>query len=932
MPPSHTLPAQLNTIIGRTQEIVAASTLLRCSDVRLLTLLGPGGVGKTRLGLAIAKEVDPHFRDGVFFVSLAALREPQLVLSAIAQAIGVEEVVDHPLTERLQDYLSNKQLLLLLDNFEHVLEAGFQVAELLAAAPNLKVLVTSREILHLYGEHEFEVLPLALPQLSQQTHNIPSSAAMTLFVQRAQATKPSFVLSQGNAQAVAEICIQLDGLPLAIELAAARIKLMTAQDILVRLQSRLNFLTGGPRNLPIRQQTLRNTLDWSYQLLTEEEQCFFRRLGVLVGTWTLAAAEAISGIQTGEVTAMALTLLTSLVDKSFVRVIAESDGETRFTLLETLREYALDCLTKNNDEEIATRRQHAQFYLRLVEEGEYYLFRKEQRQWLERLDQEAANMWAALRWIIAYKEVVLGLRFAGALIGYLNFRSSLSEGRNWFEEMLAIDEVAQPKAMRVKVLYGAGVIASMHSQLSLAYLRLHECNTLASETGSKREQALALGMLATLELQQGNFVAARNYVEVGYQIVRDMDNAWLRGIFHSIYGKVESQQSRFIEAQVRFRVSLMLLREVGDLRNEADVFTHLGGIMRQQGKLKTAHFFYSRSLTLLQAVGDSWSQAACLNGMGDILRLQGEYAEAQAQFEACLALATRLGNKQEKATALAGLGQLALYRNDRQQASRSLKESLHLTKEIAYTPGMVLLFLALGDLERSRDNSLMAAEAYYKQCLTLTRTMNDKVNMIGALFGLGEVARLQQDTVQACLLLKQSLQLSWELNDRLGLATSLETFAWLCIQMGLPERATQFLGTTEALRDSLQIPLAPTLHVEHERAVATLHDALGEIAFNESWAYGRSMTLKLALSMVARIPIPAGQVSSQKKRTYPAELTAREVDVLRLVAAGLPDARIAEQLVISPRTVNTHLRSIYAKIGVSSRSAATRFAFEHSIV
>ncbi len=923
-----TLPSQLNTIIGRTQEIAAASTLLLCDDVRLLTLLGPGGVGKTRLGLAIAKEVAEHFRDGVFFVSLAALREPQLVLPTLAHTIGVEEVVDTPLAERLQDYLSNKHMLLLLDNFEHVLEAGSQVAELLAIAPHLKVLVTSREILHLYGEHEFEVPPLALPQLLPQGQNITSTAAMTLFVQRAQAIKPSFVLTQENARAVAEICIQLDGLPLAIELAAARIKLMTAQDILVRLQSRLNFLTGGPRNLPVRQQTLRNTLDWSYHLLTEEEQRFFRRLSVLVGTWTLAAAEAITDVETGDT---ALTLLTSLVDKSFVRVV-ESSGETRFTLLETLREYALDCLTKNNDEELVARKQHAQFYLHLVEEGERYLFRSEQRQWLERLDHEAVNIWAALAWIIAQREVVLGLRFTAALIGYLNFRSSLSEGRNWFEEVLAIDEAAQPKLLRAKVLYGAGVIASMHGELTQASMRLHECHALACEIGSEREQAFVLGMLATLEMQQGNYDAARKYVDAGYQIAKDMDNAWLRGIFHSIYGKVESKQSRFIEAQVRFRVSLMLLREVGDLRNEADVFTHLGGIMRQQGKLKTALFFYTRSLSLLQEVGDLWSQAACLNGIGDILRLQGEYTEAQKRFEACLALATQLGNKQERATALAGLGQLVLYRSNISQASHYLKESLHLTKEIAYTPGMVLLFLALGDLERFRDNGLMAAEAYYKQCLTLTRAMNDRVNMTAALFGLGEVARLQQDTVQACTLLKQSVQLSWELNDRLGLATSLETFAWLCIQMRLPERATQFLGTTEALRDSLQIPIAPTLYDEHERVITTLHDKLGEVAFNESWAYGRSMTLKLALSMVARIPIPTEQASTQEKHTYPAGLTVREVDVLRLVAAGLPDARIAEQLVISPRTVNTHLRSIYAKIGVSSRSAATRFALEQHLV
>jgi ATP/maltotriose-dependent transcriptional regulator MalT len=286
-----------------------------------------------------------------------------------------------------------------------------------------------------------------------------------------------------------------------------------------------------------------------------------------------------------------------------------------------------------------------------------------------------------------------------------------------------------------------------------------------------------------------------------------------------------------------------------------------------------------------------------------------------------------------RAVALTGLGQIALYRGEMKLAARYMKESLRLLREFEHTPSLIFLLLGLGDLERSQGHG-EAAIAYYEQCLALTRTANDKVSMAGALFGLGDVAREQQKYARACMLLKQSIQLAWDVGDRLGMVATLETFAWLSRQIGLPERAAQFLGTVEGLRDWLQIPLPPTFHTNHEHEVAVLRNELGESLFHELWAYGRTMTLKLALSMVARISVPeqSDTPTGKEAPTYPAGLTAREVDVLRLVAAGLPDARIAEQLVISPRTVNTHLRSIYAKLGVSSRSAATRFAFEQNLV
>jgi predicted ATPase/class 3 adenylate cyclase len=462
-PPLETLDARLNNLptqptplVGREREVSEVSDLLRRADVRLLTLTGTGGTGKTRVALQSAAELVDEFEDGVFFVALATLTDPGLVASTLTQALGVAESGEKQPEDALREFVRERELLLLMDNFEQVLEATPLLEELQAAAPRLKVLATSRAALRLYGEREFPVPPLALPDPAYPPppERLTQYEAVRLFVERARAVKPDFSVTNENAPAVAEICVRLDGLPLAIELAAARIRLLPPRAMLARLGSRLKLLTGGARNLPERQRTLRGAIEWSYELLTPEERTLFARLSVFAGGRTLEIIETICDPE-GELDT--LDGLESLLEKSLLRQEEGPGGEPRFVMLETIHEYAREKLEESGEAE-EVRRRHAEHFLTLAEESYPELKGPDQLEWLERLEAEHDNMRAALSWALGRKEAEVALRLGGALWWFWWMRGHNSEGRRLLEEALAIDGRVSPE-VRAMALAGVGELA-----------------------------------------------------------------------------------------------------------------------------------------------------------------------------------------------------------------------------------------------------------------------------------------------------------------------------------------------------------------------------------------------------------------------------------------------------------------------------------------
>ncbi len=683
------LPVAPTLLIGRERALAAVIALLiddphpvggTVGGTRLLTLTGPGGVGKTRLAVQAARTAQEHYADGVAFIDLAPLREFSLVAGTIAQALGLTERGDTPLREALVAHLRTRQLLLLLDNAEQVLPAvAEEVAGLLAACPGVRLLVTSRAALHLRAEQVYPVPPLAVPEEGGELSPamLGAVAAVALFVQRARAVRPDFALTEQNAAAVATICRRLDGLPLAIELAAARVGVLSIAQLLARLDQALRVLTDGARDLPMRQQTLRATLEWSYALLGPEERALFGRLGVFMGGATLEAVEAVCAPR-GELEI--LTGLGALMGHSLLGMVDEE--RPRYRMLETLHQYARERLAGSGEED-ATRRAHAAYFLDLAERAVPELLGSEQRIWMELLEAEHDNLRAALSWSVQGRDPATALLLAIALRHFWEIRGHLSEGRRWLATALAAAGPAAAPSARARALRGAGVLAWVQGDLGAATEHLLEGLALYRGLDDALGIADTLTNLAAVAALQTNYAQANAWNEESLALYRTL--GWPANhvsITLLNMGNLATMQGEYEQAHARYGEALALARNAGNRQRIARLLYNLGWLSYIQEEADTATALLQEGLAVSRELGDKRAQAAALPLLGNIALERGERGRAGELLEEGSALARELGDRQRLADGLAGLGRAATEEQAYARAHAYLAESMTLYREV----------------------------------------------------------------------------------------------------------------------------------------------------------------------------------------------------------------------------------------------------------
>ncbi|HXM62262.1 MAG TPA: protein kinase [Terriglobales bacterium] len=695
------LPVQRSGFVGREREVAAAKDLLLGPDVRLVTITGPGGIGKTRFAVQVASELVDRFPGGVHFVPLSSLTDPDLIASAVVQALGIREAGGQSPLEILRDNLENSlraPMLLLLDNFEHLVRAAPTVAELLAMGPHLKIMVTSRAPLHLYGEHEFPVPPLAMPELlsTPAVEILSQFPAVALFLQRAVAVKPDFELNRENASAITEICARLDGLPLAIELAAARVKVLSPSAMRTRLTSRLQLLTGGARDMPQRQQTLRAAMDWSYDLLSPAEQKLLRRLSVFVGGCTLEGAEAVCDTRS-DLDLDLLDGMASMVDKSLMQQVEQAKSESRFVMLETIREYALEKLAASG-EEASTRRAHAAYCLVLAEEEAADRSGTEAAEWLQSFTFEHDNFRAALDWLIETRDAEWGLRLGAALFRFWEAREYLAEGRSQLGKLLKLAVAAAPTKARGRALFAAGVLAGEQGDYAAAEALIGESLDIARQLHDQQGAAVSLNALAVITRDRGDVPVAR----------------------------------------ALFEESLVLWRELGDQKAVARALSNLANVVKLQGDYARARLLYTECLSIFKELGDRTGAAWSMNHEGDVARDQGDSAAARTLYEQSLAIFRELGDRWGIAGTLADLGTLAREQENYPTARALYRESVIIFQQLDHKRGVARLLecfacLAAVQVEPERSLRLAGAAAALRQNIGTPLTAAEQAKLEASL-------------------------------------------------------------------------------------------------------------------------------------------------------------------------------------------------------
>jgi predicted ATPase/Tfp pilus assembly protein PilF len=825
------LPNELNSFIGRAEQIASLTRLFKEEETHLVTLTGPGGVGKTRLALKVASMMQDQFEHGVWQVEFASLADPSLIPQHVANAFGLREEKGYPLYQTLLDYLSDKNLLLVLDNCEHIIDEVAQLVQvILCGAPKVRILTTSREPLGLAGENIRDISPLSIPSSQEQldSERLTDYEAVNLFVERAKAISPGFSLTDQNASGVVEICAKLDGIPLAIELAAARVRVLSVDDIAARLDDRFRLLIGNRRVLP-RQQTLKALIDWSYDLLTEKERVLFRRLSIFSGGWTLQAIEEVcSGgiIEVDEV----LDLLSCLIDKSLV-VVKFNGKEKRYQFLDTILKYSQVRLLESNELDEFTSR-HAKYFTALVEASYGRLWGPKQAETLSILESELDNLRTALAWMATDtgSEELL-LRMAGSLWRFWEIHGYISEGRSWLDRALANNSISSPY-LRANGLRGAGNLARQQGDYEQAKL-MHEqslelfhgmgdeyqlwtareldvlgeiaqyqgdytlATNLHSESleirykiGDKEGIAISLGQLGVIALDQGRIQQARELLEESLKLNRELGDKLYTALSLNNLGFVAYHLCEYKHAISLFEEAVSIYRELNDRPGISNTLLNLGNVEKDQGELKLAKSYFSECLRIKKDIGDKRGIARANTALAEVIFLQGNYLRAMEMAEQSLSLSRDLSFKRGVIVSLVLMAYIAHYQGDYDRASSLAEESLALSSDLEYPRAMAYAKELFG-LGAYAQGNLAKATELFQEALATFQLIDDKRSASYTMINLARTAYRQGEYDVATGFLNKSLTIARELETRWILSFVLEIKGLLERSQGHYQRAGQ---------------------------------------------------------------------------------------------------------------------------------------------